>query len=185
MQSRTRIMSAFTLSISMALGAGAMAADLQKEGTFSGTYSAVGTVKAIPIGKERVLLTFDENGLSVGERLLNHRTWYCWGLGNSSNGMGLAHGYCVGTDPTGDQVAINFADEKQSLEQKIVPGSFKLTTGTWKYAGITGSATYEGDESALRSPEGAPNFDHNTHHGSYKLPGTPNRDQRVPMGRAA
>jgi hypothetical protein len=46
-----------------------MAADLPKEGTFSGTYSAVGTTKAIPIGKERILLTFDENGLSEGEGL--------------------------------------------------------------------------------------------------------------------
>jgi hypothetical protein len=71
MQSRTCIMSAFTLSISVAFGAAAMAADLPKEGTFSGTYSAVTTVKAIPIGKERVFLTFDENGLSVGEGLFN------------------------------------------------------------------------------------------------------------------
>ena len=92
------------------------------------------------------------------------------GLGDFTSGVRLSHGYCVGTDPSGDQVAINFADEKHSLDQKIVPGSFTLTTGTGKYAGITGSATYEGDESAFRSPEGGPNFDHNTHHGSYKLP---------------
>jgi hypothetical protein len=170
MQSRTCIMSAFTLSTSMAFGAAAMAADLPKEGTFSGTYSAVGTTKVLPIGKERVLLTFDENGLSVGEGLFNHWTWHCWGLGDFTNGMGGAHGYCVGTDPAGDQVAINFADEKHPLDQKIVPGSFTLTTGTGKYAGITGSATYEGDESAFRSPEGGPDFDHNTHRGSYKLP---------------
>ena len=35
-------LSAFTLSAAMAFGAAAMAADLPKEGTYSGTYSAFG-----------------------------------------------------------------------------------------------------------------------------------------------
>jgi hypothetical protein len=170
MQERTCILTAFTLSTAMLFGATAIGAELPKEGTYSGTYSAVGTVKAIPIGKERLLLTFDENGLTVDEGLFNHWTWHCWGSGDYTNGMGQDHGYCVGTDPTGDQVAINFSNDKHPMDQKIVPGSFTLTTGTGKYTGITGSATFEGDGSQFRSPEGGPSFDHNTHHGNYKLP---------------
>ena len=169
MQSRTCILSAFTLSTSMVFGATAMAADLPKEGTFSGTYSAVGTSKTIPIGKERLSLMFDENGLTVDEGLFNHFTWHCWGLGDYTNGMGQDHGYCLGTDPAGDQIALNWVDEKHPLDQKTVPGSFTLTTGTGKYAGITGSATYTSDGSEFRSG-GDLYFGHNTHHGSYKLP---------------
>jgi hypothetical protein len=37
MQPRTRLFSAFTLTVAMAFGAAALAADLPKEGTFSGT----------------------------------------------------------------------------------------------------------------------------------------------------
>lgn len=170
MQIHARLLSAFTLTAAIALGAAAMAADLPKEGTYSGTYSAVGTAKSVPIGKERLLLTFDENGLTVGEGLFNHWTWHCWGWGDFTNGMGQDHGYCVGTDPTGDQVALNFSSDKHPMDQKIVPGSFTLTTGTGKYTGISGSATYQADGSEFRSPEGGPVFDHNTHHGSYKLP---------------
>jgi hypothetical protein len=51
MQSHTCILSAFTLGTAMALGVAALVADLPKEGTFSGSYSSVGTAKAIPIGK--------------------------------------------------------------------------------------------------------------------------------------
>jgi hypothetical protein len=43
MQSRTSILSAFTLTTAMASGA-AVAADLPKEGTFNATYSAFGTI---------------------------------------------------------------------------------------------------------------------------------------------
>jgi hypothetical protein len=170
MQSNTCKLSAFTLSIVIVFGTAAMAADLPKEGTFSGSCSSVGTVKAILIGKERVLLTFDESGLTLDEGLFNHWTWHCWGLGDFSSGIGQDHGYCVGTDPAGEQVALNFGDEKHQLDQKIVTGSFTITTGTGKYAGITGSATYKLDGSEFRSPEGGPVFGHNTHQGNYKLP---------------
>ena len=65
MQPRTCILSAFTLSTAMAFGVAAMAADLPKEGTYNGAYSSVGTFKATAVGKERVLIAFDEYGLSV------------------------------------------------------------------------------------------------------------------------
>jgi hypothetical protein len=58
-------LSTFTLSIAMAFGAAAIAADLPKEGNYSGTYSGFGTVKLMPIGKERVLSVIDESGPSI------------------------------------------------------------------------------------------------------------------------
>jgi hypothetical protein len=51
MQPRTSILSACTLSTAMAFGVAAMAADLPKEGTFSGTASN-------PVGKERAALAW-------------------------------------------------------------------------------------------------------------------------------
>jgi hypothetical protein len=61
------MLSAVALSAAMLLGTVAMAADLPKEGSYSGTYSGVGTGKAIAIGKERLLIAWDETGLSVAK----------------------------------------------------------------------------------------------------------------------
>ncbi|MBV8615010.1 MAG: hypothetical protein JOY66_14775 [Acetobacteraceae bacterium] len=169
MQPRTGILPTFTLGAAVFLSTAATAADLPKEGTFSGQYSAVGTVKANPLGKERVLLIYDNNGLSVGEGIFNHFTWHCWGLGDYANGQGQDHGYCVATDPTGDQVAVDWKDESHPGDQKIV-GSFTLTSGTGKYAGITGPATFTIEGADFRSPVEGTSFIHNTYKGSYKLP---------------
>jgi hypothetical protein len=59
MQPRATFLSAVTLGTAMVLGTAAMAIDLPKEGTYSGTYSAFGTCKATAIGKERLLLACD------------------------------------------------------------------------------------------------------------------------------
>jgi hypothetical protein len=100
MQPRTCMLSAFTLSTAMALGAPAIAADLPKEGTYSGTFSGWGTFKGTQIG---LLTVFDQNALVLTSGLLDHTTWHCYGLGDFTNGMGLDHGYCAATDPAGDQ----------------------------------------------------------------------------------
>jgi hypothetical protein len=47
-----------TLGVVFLLGAGAMAADLPKEGTWSAEFFAFGTWKGTPIGKTRLLGTF-------------------------------------------------------------------------------------------------------------------------------
>src|SRR5262245_39826525 len=83
-------------------------AQLAKEGTLSGTYSAFGTFKATAIGKERLLVVFDDNGFTVGQGLADHMTHHCWGMGDFNNGVGQDRGYCVGMDPSGDQLVGNF-----------------------------------------------------------------------------
>ena len=105
-------LAALSLGAALAFGTPAKSADLPKEGTFSSTYSGVTTVKVSPIGKERLLLTGEGYGLSVGEGILDHMTWHCLGLGDFTNGTGQFRGNCVGTDPTGDQVVTNFSTEK-------------------------------------------------------------------------
>jgi hypothetical protein len=143
MRPRTCLLSGFTLSAAMFFGITANAGDLPKEGTYSGTYSAFGTIKATPIGKERLLAVADENGVTVGNALMDHTTWHCFGLVDITRGMAQHHGYCVGTDPAGDQLVGDFAsDGKYPQDAKSYSGSVTWTTGTGKYAGISGGHKY-------------------------------------------
>jgi hypothetical protein len=171
MQVRTCILSAFTLSTAMFFGISAMAADLPKEGTYSGTYSSFGTAKATAIGKERLLVAFDENGLTLTNGFGDHMTWHCWGWADFTNGMGQGQGYCVATDPAGDQVVWNFGpDEKHAPDQKSWNGSGTYTTGTGKYAGISGSGTYVIHSNEFRPAAEGTYLNYATIQGTYKLP---------------
>jgi hypothetical protein len=140
MRSLTWMLSAFTLSAGMIFAAAAIAADLPKQGTFSGTYFAFGTYRLTPIGKELFLSAWDENGLSVGDGFLDHLTWHCWGLYDAVKGMAQSQGYCVGTDPDGDQIAGNArSDGRYAADARSSKSLVTFTTGTGKYAGISGS----------------------------------------------
>src|ERR1700674_295577 len=57
------------------VGAAAMAADMSKEGTYNADYTAFGAFKPTAIGKERVLATFDENGLWLSKGFAVQETW--------------------------------------------------------------------------------------------------------------
>jgi hypothetical protein len=136
MQSRTCILSAFTLSTAMAIGA-AMAADMPKEGTYNADYTAFGAAKSTAIGKERVLIAFDENGLWLSKGFADHMTWHCFGLIDILSGMEQFHGYCVGLDPSGDQLVNDIADNgKFPADAKSFSGKVTITTGTGKYPGL-------------------------------------------------
>jgi len=170
MQPRTFMLSAFTLSTALALGVTAMAVELPKAGPYSGTYSASGTYKATPIGKDRLLTVWDENGLTLTNGFQDHMTWHCCGLGDFTNGMGQGHGYCVGTDPSGDQVVGAIADEKHRMDQKNVSGSFTFTTGTGKYTGISGASTLVEHGNDFRPTAEGTYVNYLTFEGNYKLP---------------
>jgi hypothetical protein len=169
MQPRTRLLSAFTLSTAIAFGVVAMAADLPKEGTFSGTLSNFGTVKATPVGKERLLVMFDENGSVVSSGLLDHTTVHCWGLGDYTNGVGQAHGYCVSMDPAGDQIVINITGDGR-LDAKSFNGTATFTTGTGKYAGISGGYTIILHGPEFRTAAEGTYVQYGKMEGSYTLP---------------
>ena len=170
MASRNSILPAAALMMAALFAYSTDAAAQAKEGTWKGTYAGVGASKATEIGKDRRLLVFDENGLSTTDGMLDHFTWHCWGLGDFTSGVGETHGYCVGTDPTGDQVVLNIASEKHPLGQKIVKGSFTMTGGTGKYAGITGTASTTQDGAMFKTTGEGTYVSHNTAEGTYKLP---------------
>ena len=141
-----------------------------KEGTASGTYAGFGTVKANQIGKDRLLTAFEFNFLSVSSNpMFDHLTFHCWGSGDYTNNVGGGPGYCVGTDPAGDQFVQSFATEKFSLGQ-TVKGSLTLSGGTGQFAGITGSGTFVADGNTFRPAEKGTYFTHGTRQYSYKLP---------------
>jgi hypothetical protein len=170
MKARAVWVTVLAVAVVLFLGASAEA-QLPREGTYRGTYSGFGTIKATAIGKERLLVTFEENGLTLTNGFLDHMTWHCWGLADFTNGMGQAHGYCVATDPAGDQIVSNFGpDEKHAPDQKSWSGSETWTTGTGKYAGISGGGTYVVHLNEFRAAAEGTYLDYVTKQGSYKLP---------------
>ncbi len=171
MQTRTGVLSAFTLGGAMACGVAAMAADLPKEGKFSVTLSGAGTAKITAVGKERLLLAWDETDLTVGTGLLDHMTWHCFGLYDVMNAMTQVQGYCVATDPAGDQLVGNVAsDEKFAADAKSFSISGTITTGTGKYAGISGGWTIVVHGPEFRTAADGTYVTYGPLQGSYKIP---------------
>jgi hypothetical protein len=66
-----------------------------------------------------------------------------FGLSDIANGMNQFRGYSVGIDPSGDQIVGDYAsDGKIPADAKSYSGKFTVTTGTGKYAGISGGGTF-------------------------------------------
>jgi hypothetical protein len=150
-------------------------AQMMKEGTTNGTYYAYGTFKGTPVGKERLLITFEDNGLSVGQGITDHMTWHCWGTGDFINGIGKNHGYCLGIDTARDQVALDWSDtEKHTLDAKEVAGSYTYTTGTGKFAGITGTGTTVDRGNAFKPLTEGSYLVESSYQVGYKLPAPSN-----------
>jgi len=171
MQPRTTILSAVTFSAAMFFGTAAMATDLPKEGTYNVTYSSFGTLKSTPVGKQVALFAWDENGLSVGNGLLDHLTWHCWGLFNVMNGINqTTSGYCVATDPNGDQLAASVAGDKWPQGTKSFTALQTWITGTGKYAGISGNNKLECHPGDFRPAAEGTYHLYCTFQGGYKLP---------------
>ena len=116
----------FGVAIALMLAQAGPVSAQMNEGTLSGTLAAFGTVNATTTGKERLVLAFDENGLSVTNGPLDHMTWHCSGLADFINGLGQARGFCAGNDPAGDQVVFNWESEEHTPDQKVVGGTFQL-----------------------------------------------------------
>ncbi|MGD0108001.1 MAG: hypothetical protein ABSC06_28800 [Rhodopila sp.] len=154
--------------ISLTLGTASIAADLPKEGTFKGTFSSYGTNKTIKVG-DLSLTTFDETGPQLADGFADHLTLHCWGIGEVANGITANHGYCVGTDPSGDQIASKFAGEK-AAQDKAMKGTTTFTSGTGKFAGVSGTLHYVVHAPEFRAPSEGTYVNYVTFEGNYKVP---------------
>jgi hypothetical protein len=170
MRSGTYILLAFILT-TIASGSMATAADFPKEGTYSGTYSNPGTYKAFAVGKERFVAQWEADGLSVGTGFLDHTTWHCFGLNEATKGMEQWHGYCVMTDPAGDQILADVAgDGAHAMDAKSYGASGTFTAGTGKFAGISGGITFVCQNTGFRTAAAGTYGMYATVQGNYKLP---------------
>ena len=125
---------------SLTLGTAAIGADLPKEGTFKGTFSSYGTYKTTKVG-DLSLNMFDETGPQLTDGFADHVALHCWGFSETANGTMTQHGYCLGTDPSGDQIASRFAGEK-ATQYKGMKGTNTFISGTGKFAGVSGTLHY-------------------------------------------
>jgi hypothetical protein len=115
-------------------------------------------------------VAWDENGLSVGNGLLDHMTWHCWGLFNILSGVAqTTSGYCVATDPNGDHLASTVAGDKYPKDGKSFTVSLTLITGTGKYAGISGKFRAECHHPTFRPAAEGTYLAYCSDQGSYKL----------------
>jgi hypothetical protein len=162
------IVSALTLSTATAFGIAA-SAELPKEGAVSSTYSSFGTLKVTAIGKDRPLTVWDENGLSLGNGFSDHMTWHCWGTGDFSNGVGQEQGYCVGTDPAGDQLVDIVSVEKHALGSNSFGGTDTWSGGTGKFAGVGSGGPFVCHSGEFKPATEETYFLHCTAQWSYKL----------------
>src|SRR5258708_4607224 len=142
----------------LVLGVSFPASAQMKEGSYQGTYTAYGTFKVTQIGKDRVLLAIDENGANLTDGFTDHTTLHCWAIGDYTNGMGEDHGYCVGTDPAGDQIVTNVFNPKHALGSKDVSGMDTWSTGTGKFAGVSGGGTYDSHPGEFKTAEAGTYF---------------------------
>ncbi|MET1082084.1 MAG: hypothetical protein ABWY12_03405 [Burkholderiales bacterium] len=152
------------LSLLVAFGPGCFAQDFSKQGTFSVTYTAAGTLtKTIDIGDGTKVVANDARLLATndaGQGIFHNATADCVAVraGDARNG------YCVFTDKDGDKFV-----EPWSLAPGAKKGTATLGPGTGKYKGIEGNLEWEVVTNLPAATAGTYNFI-GKKRGSYRLP---------------
>jgi hypothetical protein len=157
--------------VSSLIFVGIVLAQLPKEGTSAGTASFSGAFKALPMGQERVQMTYEVFGVNLldgGEGLLHNTSFRCLGALHAIKGVYEDDsGFCVYTRPDGDQAFQTYkATGRLGVGGK---GTGVLVGGTGKLTGIQGTSEFTRNSSLKSSAEGTfQGF--NRHKGSFKLP---------------
>jgi hypothetical protein len=110
-------------------------AQISKEGTTSNTCAYSSTFKALPMGQERLQMTYELMGVIIGdtsEDLFHNSSWRCLGALHAVKGEYNNSGFCVATRPDKDQIFWTY-----KTAGKLGVGS----KGTWTYVGGTGKLT--------------------------------------------
>ena len=117
--------------------------EMAKEGSYKGKNYATGTSKALPMGEERIHLTYEGSGIYVSdieEGFLNNGSMHFLGALHAVKGAFEESGFWVLTVPDGDKV---FATWKGSGNLgKDAKGTYTYVGGTGKYTGITGGGEF-------------------------------------------
>jgi len=119
------------------------AEEMAKEGLESGKNYATGTSKALPMGEERLQLTYEGSGIyvtDIEEGLLNNSSVHFLGALHAVKGAFEESGCMVVTAPDGDKA---FTSYKGSGNLgKSAKGTYTYVGGTGKYSGITGGGEF-------------------------------------------
>jgi len=145
-------------------------AQVPKEGTISETCAYSGTAKVLPMGQERIQITWESMGVSLsdtGKGLLHNASFRCLGAFNAVRGeYNDGSASCVMIRLDGDQIFLTMKSTgKLGGGSK---GTLTIVGGTGKLIGIQGSAeftTVDVQPAAEGTFQG-----YNRWKGQYKLP---------------
>jgi len=145
-------------------------AQVPKEGTISFTESLCATFKSLPMGQERLQMTYEIMGVMIGdtpEDLFHNASIRCLGALHAVKGEYTGDGgFCVATRPDGDKIFATYKNDGKL--GRGFKGAYTIVGGTGKLVGIQGSIEYTG--TVLR-PAAEGTFQiYNRDKGHYKLP---------------
>lgn len=118
--------------------------EIAEVGAATGKTYYTGTFKIIPMGSERVQVSYEAFGVNVSdpkEGLLHNASGHCIGGFHAVKGVYRDDaGFCVFTRPDGDQVFITFRATGETGKRGM--GNSEIVGGTGKFIGITGSGEF-------------------------------------------
>jgi len=161
----------FLLSVAIFLAFGPKAqAQIAKEGSFSNVVSWSGTMKTLPMGQERLHMSYEVLGAVIGDTgddLFHNSSMHCLGGFDAVKGeYNNDSGFCTYTRPDGDQ----FFMTNKVAGKLGSPGKGVMTFvgGTGKLAGIQGSCEFT--RTTVRSSAPGTIQGYNRAKWQYKLP---------------
>jgi hypothetical protein len=145
-------------------------AQVPKEGTISYTESLCATFKALPMGEERLQMTYEIFGVMIGETpedLFHNASIRCLGGFHAVKGeYNNSSGFCVATRLDGDQIFVTY--KMAGKVGRAYKGTYTIVGGTGKLVGIQGSIEYTGG-AVRRAAEGTFQV-YDRGKGHYKMP---------------
>jgi len=144
-------------------------AQIPKEGTGSMTFVYSATYKALPMGQERLQMSYEIMGVIIGDTsdvLFHNASVRCLGALHAVKGESNNNGFCVGTRPDGDQIFWTYQSTgKLGAGGK---GTSTIVGGTGKLTGLQGSSEYT--DVAVRPAAEGTFQGYSRIKGQYKLP---------------
>ena len=141
MKKNVKIIIVFVIFL-FAFGMEAMG-QVAKEGTTSGTMTYSGTPKVLPMGQERLQMTYESFGVHIGdtpEDIFHNASVRCLGSLHAVKGEYTNNGFCVATRPDGDKIF--YTIQSKGKLGGAAKGSTLTVGGTGKMTGAQGNSEY-------------------------------------------